>query len=76
MVKKMVKISSMQEADQFNKLCSRFSCDMDLAKGKYYEDAKSIMGIFSLNLQEPVELIAGTEDEEEVNRVFASFIVS
>ena len=31
MVKKTVKINTMQEADQFNKICSRFDCDMDLA---------------------------------------------
>ena len=43
MVKKTVKINTMQEADRFNKICSRFDCDMDLARGKYYVDAKSIM---------------------------------
>ena len=34
MVKKTVKINTMQEADRFNKICSRFDCDMDLARGK------------------------------------------
>ena len=48
MVKLTVKIVSMQDADKFNKLCSKFDCDMDLQSGKYYVDAKSIMGIFSL----------------------------
>ena len=47
MVKLTVKIVSMQDADKFNKLCSKFNCDMDLQSGKYYIDAKSIMGIFS-----------------------------
>ena len=50
MVKLTVKIVSMQDADKFNKLCSKFDCDMDLQRGKYYVDAKSIMGIFSLDL--------------------------
>ena len=43
MVKLTVKIVSMQDADKFNKLCSKFNCDMDLQSGKYYVDAKSIM---------------------------------
>ena len=47
MVKLTVNIVSMQDADKFNKLCSKFDCDMDLQSGKYYVDAKSIMGIFS-----------------------------
>ena len=74
MVKKTVKINTMQEADQFNKICSRFDCDMDLARGKYYVDAKPIMGIFSLNLNEPLELIADTDDEQRVEKMFADFI--
>ena len=36
---------------------------MDLQSGKYYVDAKSIMGIFSLDLSKPLILNAGTEDE-------------
>ena len=51
MVKLTVKIVSMQDADKFNKLCSKFDCDMDLQSGKYYVDAKSIMGIFALGLE-------------------------
>ena len=51
MVKLNVKIVSMQDADKFNKICSKFDCDMDLQSGKYYVDAKSIMGIFSLEVE-------------------------
>ena len=64
MVKLTVKIVSMQDADKFNKLCSKFNCDMDLQSGKYYVDAKSIMGIFSLDLSKPLILNADTDDEE------------
>lgn len=75
MVKKMVQIKGMNDADKFNKLCSKFECDMDLVKGKYYVDAKSIMGIFSLSLDTPAELIADTDDEKKVAEVFKDFIV-
>ena len=64
----------MQEADQFNKICSRFDCDMDLSSGKYYVNAKSIMGIFSLDLNLPLELMADTEDEAAVEEAFREFI--
>lgn len=74
MVKKVVKINTMQEADQFNKICSRFDCDMDLARGKYYVDAKSIMGIFSLDLSETLELVADTDEEEKIEEMFSDFI--
>ena len=74
MVKLTVKIVSMQDADKFNKICSKFACDMDLQSGKYYVDAKSIMGIFSLDLSRPLILNADTEDEQLVKESFADFI--
>ena len=74
MVKLTVKIVSMQDADKFNKICSKFDCDMDLQSGKYYVDAKSIMGIFSLDLSKPLVLNAETDDEQLVRECFADFI--
>ena len=74
MVKLTVNIVSMQDADKFNKLCSKFDCDMDLQSGKYYVDAKSIMGIFSLDLSKPLVLNAGTDDAQKIKETFADFI--
>ena len=74
MVKLTVNIVSMQDADKFNKLCSKFDCDMDLQSGKYYVDAKSIMGIFSLDLSKPLVLNAGIDDEQKIKETFADFI--
>lgn len=74
MVKLTVNIVSMQDADKFNKLCSKFDCDMDLQSGKYYVDAKSIMGIFSLDLSKPLVLNADTDDEQKIKETFADFI--
>lgn len=74
MVKLSVKIVSMQDADKFNKICSKFGCDMDLQSGKYYVDAKSIMGIFSLDLSQPLVLNADTDDEQKVREAFSEFV--
>lgn len=75
MVQLNVKITTMDEADRFNKICSRFACDMDLQSGKYYVDAKSIMGIFSLDLNKTLVLNAACDDEAEVKKAFEEFIV-
>ena len=74
MVKLSVKIVSMQDADKFNKICSKFGCDMDLQSGKYYVDAKSIMGIFSLDLSQTLVLNADTDDEQKVREAFSEFV--
>ena len=74
MVKLNVKIVSMQDADKFNKICTKYDCDMDLQNDKYYVNAKSIMGIFSLDLSKVLILNADTDDEEKVKKDFAEFI--
>lgn len=75
MVKRKVRIKNMKDVDTFNKLCSKFDCDMDLISGKNYVNAKSIMGIFSLDLEMPLELAADMEDEKIVDNVFKEFLV-
>ena len=75
MVKLTVNIVSMQDADKFNKLCSKFDCDMDLQSGKYYVDAKSIMGIFSLDLAQPLTLtVHGNDEIDEITEAIAPYI--
>ena len=69
MVKLNVKIVSMQDADKFNKICSKFDCDMDLQSGKYYVDAKSIMGIFSVDLTRKIRLKIHSDNEKECTEI-------
>lgn len=75
MVRRRVKLEEISEIQEFNRICFQFDCDMDLVGGKYYVDAKSIMGIFSLNLDLPLELIADTDDEKLVDEKFAKYII-
>ena len=48
--------------------------DVDLAQGKCLVDAKSIMGIFSLDMEKPLELCANTNDEALIDEKFKAFI--
>ena len=43
MVKLNVKIVSMQDADKFNKICTKYDCDMDLQNDKYYVIFQNIL---------------------------------
>ena len=77
MVKLSVKIVSMQDADKFNKICSKFDCDMDLQSGKYYVDAKSIMGIFSLDISKPIDLnIHNADNLDEIMEQLQPYLVT
>ncbi len=55
---------------------TRFDYDFDLVSGRYVIDAKSIMGIFSLDLSKPIDLnIHAEEDIEEVLSVLKPYII-
>ena len=63
MKKKMLNLSASQQIKSFVALVEKYPCDMDLRSGRYLVDAKSILGIFSLDLSQPVELELLTDDE-------------
>lgn len=68
MIEKKVVLKEISKVQAFNVLCSHCDYDVELKQGKYVVDAKSIMGIFSLNLEEPAVLVLNTEDEGEVEK--------
>ena len=50
MVSKKIKLAGIEQVQTFNQICSRCEYNVDLKQGKYLVDAKSIMGIYSLNI--------------------------
>ncbi len=56
MKKVKIFLSSIDKVKSFVNDISRFDCDFDLVSGRYVIDAKSIMGIFSLDLSKPIDL--------------------
>lgn len=62
---KTVKISlnSIDKVKSFVNEIARFDVDFDLVSGRYVIDAKSIMGIFSLDLSKPIDLNIHAEDD-------------
>ena len=75
---KTVKISlnSIDKVKAFVNDVTKFNTDFDLVSGRYVIDAKSIMGIFSLDLSKPIDLnIHSENDVDEILEKLASFIV-
>ncbi len=59
-----IKLGSIAEVKEFTALANSRSFEIDLVSGKYTVDAKSIMGIFSLDLTKDLTLILRGEDAE------------
>lgn len=76
---KTVKISlnSIDKVKTFVNVINRFNAEFDLVSGRYVIDAKSIMGIFSLDLSKPIDLNIHTDGSEltQVLDVLKPYIV-
>lgn len=60
-----IMLSNVQDIRNFVNEVILVDYDVDLVQGRYTIDAKSIMGIFSLNLRSPITLVAHTENADE-----------
>lgn len=61
-----VLINSIDDVKNFVNIVNRYSCDIDLVSGRYVVDAKSIMGIFSLDLTQPIKVEVHSDDKQIV----------
>ena len=59
----IISLNSIDKVKSFVIDFSKFNFDFDLVSGRYVIDAKSIMGIFSLDLSKPIELNVHAENE-------------
>ena len=75
---KTVKISlnSIDAVKSFVNTVTKYESDFDLVSGRYVIDAKSIMGIFSLDLSKPIELNIHSEEQlDEIMDNLKQFII-
>jgi len=57
-----ISLNSIDKVKSFVNDINRFDCDFDLVSGRYVIDAKSIMGIFSLDLSKAITLNIHSDD--------------
>ena len=69
-----ISLNSIDKVKSFVNDLTKFDVDFDLVSGRYVIDAKSIMGIFSLDMEKPLELCANTNDEALIDEKFKAFI--
>ena len=73
---KTVKISlnSIDKVKSFVNTVSQFDSDFDLVSGRYVIDAKSIMGIFSLDLAQPIDLTIHSDEDAKIMDAIQPYI--
>ena len=71
-----ISLNSIDKVKSFVNGITKFDNDFDLVSGRYVIDAKSIMGIFSLDLSKPIALNIHAENNvEEVLEVLKPYII-
>lgn len=68
MNKFILNLNSIKKIREFSIEISKFESDIDVVSGRYVIDAKSIMGLFSMDLSKPIEVLIHSDDESELNR--------
>ena len=61
-----ISLNSIDKVKSFVNKITKFDYDFDLVSGRYVIDAKSIMGIFSLDHSKPIDLNIHAEDDSDV----------
>lgn len=78
MVDVKILLNTVEKIKKFVGIISTFECNFDLVSGRYVIDAKSIMGIFSMDVSKPIHLIIHTNDVDLQGKcliAIAEFIV-
>ncbi|MBP7319722.1 MAG: HPr family phosphocarrier protein [Lachnospiraceae bacterium] len=70
-----ISLNSIDKVKSFVNEIAQFDYDFDLISGRYVIDAKSIMGIFSLDLSKPITLNVHTDQTEEVFEKLAPYLI-
>ena len=70
-----IQLVSLNDVKEFVSKTNGLPCEADLNSGRYSVDAKSIMGIFSLDLSKPIEFTIHSDNCEEFLQEISQFIV-
>ena len=71
-----ISLNSIDKVKSFVNDLAKFDADFDLVSGRYIIDAKSIMGIFSLDLSKPIDLNIHTENNiEEILNTLSPYTI-
>ena len=70
----MIRLSLVENVNKFVNVVSRYPFEMDLRAGRHVVDAKSILGIFSLDLSRPITLDIYSDDCDSLLEVIKPFV--
>ncbi len=68
-------LKTIHDVKEFVQIVNHFDYEIDLSSGRYVVDAKSIMGIFSLDLTKPLDVVVHSDHCEDLQTELARWLV-
>lgn len=75
MKKYSIQLLEISDVKEFVSTITKFPEDVDMISGRYVIDAKSIMGIFGLDLSKPLELVVHGDNETVYETKLKKFLL-
>ncbi len=70
-----ISLTEVNQVKQFVNLVGQVPFDVDVVSGRYTVNAKSMLGIYSLNLSKPIQIVIYSDDCEELKEKLTEFMV-
>lgn len=68
-----ISLSQVSQVQEFVNLVTKFPYDVDMVSGRYTVDAKSMLGIYSLDLSRPLQVLIYSDDCEDLKKSLEAF---
>ena len=66
--------TQVNQVQQFVNVVSKVPYDVDMVSGRYTINAKSLLGIYSLDLNRPLQVVMYSDDCEDLKKELAEFM--
>ena len=69
-----ISLTQVDQVQQFVNVVSKVPYDVDMVSGRYTINAKSLLGIYSLDLNRPLQVVMYSDDCEDLKKELAEFM--
>lgn len=69
MEKLTINFNDITDVENFVEIVGKYNFDVTLSQGKYEVDGKSLMGIFSLDITKPIDILVTKKDTSFIDEI-------
>lgn len=66
----IIKINTLEDANELARLCEKYEEDIDLVVGRYIIDGKSYLGILSIGFDKNIKVIMHTNNYKRIDNFY------